>query len=64
MPWKMEDALAHTTKARTAKAKKAWAGAANSVLGRTGDEGKAIRIANSVAKKLKSPKTSKPRKAK
>ena len=49
MPWTAADASRYTKKANTAKIKKRWAQVANSVLEKTGDEGKAIREANSVA---------------
>lgn len=49
MPWKPGDARRHTKKATTPKAKKAFAGAANSVLERTGDEGRAVRAGNAAA---------------
>jgi hypothetical protein len=46
MPWNPNDAMKHTKKA-TGKKASAWSSVANSVLGKTGDEGKAVRIANS-----------------
>ena len=61
MPWTPSDASAKTRKANTPAAKKAWAKTANAVLERTGDEGQAVRVANSgVAKSRKSdtPKAS------
>jgi hypothetical protein len=51
MPWTSEASARKTKKASTPAKKVAWAGAANSVLARTGDEGQAIRVANSVVKK-------------
>ena len=46
MPWTPADASEYTKKADTpAKAEK-WAHVANAVLEKTGDDGKAIRIAN------------------
>ena len=53
MPWKMSDATAHTKKANTPRKKKQFAVVANKVLADTGDEGKAIRIANAAVKKNK-----------
>lgn len=51
MPWSAKDAKAKTKKARSPKAKRQWAGVADSVLARTGDEGRAIREANAVIKR-------------
>jgi hypothetical protein len=51
MPWKPKDAKRHTKKAKSAKRKRQWAHVADSVLERTGDEGAAVRAANSVVKK-------------
>jgi hypothetical protein len=51
MPWGPEDASRHTKKARTPKSKRAFAHAANSVLERTGDEGRAVRAGNAAAKR-------------
>lgn len=51
MVWVLGDALGHTKKATSTGAKKQWAGTANAVLSKTGDEGKAVRIANSAVKK-------------
>jgi hypothetical protein len=56
MPWKEEDAKRHTKKARTPKKKRQWSAVANKVLQESGDEGKAIRIANAVVKKPKKKK--------
>jgi hypothetical protein len=53
MPWKPSDAIGKTKKASTPGAKKQWAGAANAVLKKTGDEGKAVRIANAAVAKNK-----------
>lgn len=50
MPWKPSDALRHTKKARSPKAKRQFAHVANSMLERTGDEGIAIRAANAVVR--------------
>lgn len=51
MPWASKDATKHTKAAKSSGAKKQWSKAANSVLKQTGDEGKAIRIANAAVKK-------------
>jgi hypothetical protein len=51
MPWIPTDATKHT-KAADAPAKRVqWSRVANKVLRETGDEGKAIRIANAAVKK-------------
>lgn len=47
MPWEPKDAAKHTKAAVSDSQKKKWAAIANSVLAKDGDEGKAIRIANS-----------------
>ena len=49
MPWSPRDAQRHTKKARTPKAKRAFAHAANEVLRRTGNEGRAVRAGNAAA---------------
>jgi len=49
MPWKAKDAKRHTKNPDVNPAK--WAAISNAILKREGDEGKAIRIANSKAKK-------------
>lgn len=51
MPWGYGDAQRHTHKAKSEGAKKQWSTVANSVLHDSGDDGKAIRIANSAVKK-------------
>lgn len=51
MPWKPSDARRHDRKANTAKKRRQWAHVANSELRRTGDEGRAVRAANSVIKR-------------
>ena len=51
MPWVSKDAKKHTKKAASPTAKKQWSKVANSVLKQSGDEGKAIRIANAAVKK-------------
>ena len=51
MPWTPSDGPSrHTKKAKTAPEKKQWSDIANKVLGQSGDEGKAIRIANAAVK--------------
>ena len=49
MPWSSGDASKHKKGLGPGSSKK-WADVANSVLAESGDEGKAIRIANSVTK--------------
>lgn len=49
-PWEASDAVRHTRKAKSAVSKRQWSDVADSVLKRTGDEGRAIRIANGVVK--------------
>ena len=51
MPWTAKDAQRHTKKAKSAKAKRQWAHVADSVLTKTGDEGLAVREANSVIRR-------------
>jgi hypothetical protein len=51
MPWTSKDVRRHTYRARSAKRKRQWRDVANSVLRRTGDEGAAVRAANSVVKR-------------
>ncbi len=51
MPWKARDAKRHTRKAKSPKRKRQWQKVANSVLQRTGDEGRAVRSANAAVKK-------------
>lgn len=48
MPWKPADSKRHTKKATTPKKQRQWAAVADSVLAKTGDEGRAIREANAV----------------
>lgn len=50
MPWTSKDASRHTRKASSPKAKRAFAHAANSVLRRTGNEGRAVRAGNAAAR--------------
>jgi hypothetical protein len=49
----MASAYKKTKKATSAPAKKQWSTVANKVLKESGDEGKAIRIANAAIKKRK-----------
>ena len=52
MPWRRNsDARRHTRRARSAKRQRMWRHVANAVLERTGDEGRAVRAANSVVKR-------------
>ena len=51
MPWNSKDVSGKTKAAKSPKAKRQWVDVANSVLKKTGDEGRAIREANSVAKR-------------
>ena len=51
MPWTSKDARSHTKAAKTPTEKKAWSRVANRVLSESGDEGKAVRIANAVIKR-------------
>ena len=53
MPWTSKDAKRHTHKAGSSGAKKQWSKVANKVLADSGDEGKAVRIANAAVKKRK-----------
>lgn len=54
MPWKPSDASKKTKKANTPAEKKKWSSVANKVLKSTGDDAKAIKIANaSISKKRK-----------
>lgn len=56
MPWSMKDASRHTAKASTPATKRQWSSVANKVLEESGDEGKAVRIANAAVKKTPSRK--------
>lgn len=51
MPWGDEDATRHTKKARSSASRHRWSSVANKILDESGDEGKAIRIANAAVKK-------------
>ena len=50
MPWSPSDAKAKTGRANTPTKQRQWAEVANSVLKRTGDEGRAVREANAVVR--------------
>ena len=56
MPWGLKDAPRHTKKATTAPAKRQWSVVANKVLAESGDDAKAIRIANAAVKARKGKK--------
>lgn len=56
MPWTMASAKRHTKKASSPAAKKQWSKVANKVLKESGDEGKAVRIANAAVAKRKGKK--------
>lgn len=56
MPWKAKDAKNKTRKADTPKKSRQWAGVANAVLARSGDEGSAIRQANAVVARSRGKK--------
>ena len=51
MPWTPSDAERHTSKAKGSIAKRQWSDVANSVLQKTGDNGRAVRTANGVVNK-------------
>lgn len=53
MPWTAKDAQKKTKKADTPAEKKKWAKTANAVLKKTGDDAKAVRIANAAISKKK-----------
>ena len=53
MPWTPAQAQKHTKKAKSAIAKRQWAHVADAVLKKTGNEGRAVREANSVVAKRK-----------
>jgi len=51
MPWLPSDGpKRHTKKANTPAKRKQWSSTANSVLEKTGDDAKAIKIANAAVK--------------
>lgn len=51
MPWSPSDATRHTKKAKSPAAKRQFAAVANSVLAKTGDEGRAVRAGNAAVAK-------------
>ena len=51
MPWNARSAFKHTKAAQSQADKRIWAKTANAVLKATGDEGRAVRIANYQVKK-------------
>lgn len=51
IPWTPKDAKSKTKKAKSPKAQRQWAKVANAELAKTGDDGKAIKIANGVVAK-------------
>jgi hypothetical protein len=51
MPWEPKDATKHNKKASTPEMQRQWADVANSELQKHGNEGLAIRAANSVIKR-------------
>ena len=55
MPWSPADASSHTKAADTPALQKLWAKVANEQLQKTGDEGRAIRIANYSVKLMAGP---------
>jgi len=59
MPWSAADASSKTKKAKTPVAKRQWRDVADTVLSKTGDEGRAIREANAVIKRRKGSKRGK-----
>lgn len=60
MPWTLASAVKHTKKATTPAKKKQWAATANAVLKKTGDDAKAVKIANAAVKKKPAPAAAKP----
>jgi len=55
MPWSPADAPSHTKAADTPALQRLWAKVANEQLQKTGDEGRAIRIANAAVKSHADP---------
>lgn len=53
MPWTPKDAQSHHSGANTKKLRRIWSSTANSVLDDTGDEGRAVRIANDAVNRAK-----------
>lgn len=56
MPWTPRDATSKTKKAKSPAAKRQWALVADSVLAKSGDEGRAVREANAAVKRRKAKK--------
>ena len=54
MPWTANDAGRHTKKAVSPTAKRQWSNVANSVLARTGNEGRAVASANATVSRRSS----------
>ena len=50
MPWTPDDATTHNKGIQSQRQRAVWAGIANETLAKTGDEGRAIRAANSAFK--------------
>ena len=55
MPWSPADAEQHTKAAKTPALQRLWAKVANEQLQKTGDEGRAIRIANTAVVRVIEP---------
>jgi hypothetical protein len=53
IPWEPEDAPRHTHKADRPDLRRIWAEAANRILSETGDEGRAVRIANGIIARIR-----------
>ena len=53
MPWTSKDSKRHTKKA-TGSLASVWSKVANQVLGKTGNDARAVREANAVVKRAKS----------
>ena len=53
MPWSPKDAINHNKKVGSSKKKDMWSRIANKTLEKTGSDARAIRVANSVIKKMK-----------
>lgn len=56
MIWTANSAKRHTKKAATPAKKRKWAKTANAVLKSSGNEGRAVRIANAAVKRKPKPK--------
>jgi uncharacterized protein YdaT len=52
MPWTIKDVTKHNSKITSPHAKEVWVKIANKILDESGDEERAIRIANSQANKV------------